>query len=52
MPIFEVNKPNSPQRNSYNKVVIGLTTHDVQTVTGKDIALAIAIEQLWRMHYT
>ena len=38
--------------NSYNKVVIGLTTHDVQTVTGKDIALAIAIEQLWRMRYT
>ncbi len=33
--------------NSYNKVTINLTSHDVQTVTGKDIALAISIEQVW-----
>lgn len=33
--------------NSYNKVVIDLITHDIQAVTGKDVALAMAIEQVW-----
>lgn len=33
--------------NSYNRVVIALTTHDVQNVTGKDLALAVAIEKVW-----
>lgn len=38
--------------NSYNKVSINLMTHEAQTVTGKDIALAVAIEQLWFTRYT
>lgn len=38
--------------NSYNKVSINLMTHETQTVTGKDMALAVAIEQLWFTHYT
>lgn len=33
--------------NSYNRVVIALTTHDVQNVTGKDLSLAVAIEKVW-----
>lgn len=38
--------------NSYNKVSINLMTHEIQTVTGKDTALAVAIEQLWFTRYT
>ncbi|PTQ89836.1 4a-hydroxytetrahydrobiopterin dehydratase [Agitococcus lubricus] len=34
--------------NSYNRVIIDLITHDAQSVTGKDISLAVAIEQLWQ----
>ncbi|HRH90594.1 MAG TPA: 4a-hydroxytetrahydrobiopterin dehydratase [Agitococcus sp.] len=33
--------------NSYNRVSIDLTTHDAQSVTGKDLALAVAIEKIW-----
>lgn len=33
--------------NSYNRVSIDLTTHDAQSVTGKDLTLAVAIEKLW-----
>lgn len=33
--------------NSYNRVSIDLTTHDAQSVTGKDLALAVAIEKVW-----
>lgn len=36
--------------NSYNKITINLSSHDVQAVTGKDIALAISIEQLWQFY--
>lgn len=33
--------------NSYNRVSIDLTTHDAQSVTGKDLTLAVAIEKVW-----
>ena len=33
--------------NSYNRVSIDLITHDAQSVTAKDLALAVAIEKVW-----